>query len=104
MFNIAPQYIVFPFLGESNGTEGGGALRRETKKRDLSWINGWLKGMSTKGAMYIIANCLRIEFGDVYPDQLDKSAGDYRNKDGGYWVLPFREVVNLGLENRIIND
>jgi len=95
---------LFSCLQESNGTEGGGALGRKTKNRDLSWIIGWLKDMSTKGAMYIIANCLRIEFGDIYPGQLVKSADDYLDKDGGYWVLPFREVVNLGLDNRIIDD
>ena len=26
------------------------------------------------------------------------------NKEEGYWVLPYREVVSLGLENRVMND
>jgi len=31
-------------------------------------------------------------------------AGGYWDRDGGYWVLPFREVASLGLDNRIIDD
>lgn len=47
---------------------------------------------------------LRIEYGEIGLGRLVKSAGGRWNKEGGYWELPYREVVSLGLDNRIIND
>jgi len=47
---------------------------------------------------------LRIEYGEADLGRLIKSAGGFWNKEEGYWVLPYREVVSLGLENRVMND
>jgi len=47
---------------------------------------------------------LWIEYGEAHLGRLIKSAGGFWNKDKGYWELPYREVVSLGLENRVIND
>ena len=47
---------------------------------------------------------LKIEYGEVQLGRLVKSAGGSWNKEGGYWELPYREAVLLGLDNRIIND
>jgi len=47
---------------------------------------------------------LRIEYGEAQLGRLIKSAGGFWNKEGGYWELPYREVLNLGLENRVMND
>jgi len=41
-------------------------------------------------------NTARVQLG-----RLVKAAGGYWNKEGGYWELPYREAVSLGLENRI---
>ena len=47
---------------------------------------------------------LRVEYGEVQIGQLIKSSGGFWNKDKGYWELPYREVVSLGLDKRIIKD
>ncbi len=47
---------------------------------------------------------LRVEYGEVKIGQLIKSCGGRWNKLAGYWELPYREVISLGLDNRIIND
>jgi hypothetical protein len=47
---------------------------------------------------------LRIEYGEVAIGHLVKSAGGRWNKEGRYWELPYREVVSLGLDKRIINS
>jgi len=46
---------------------------------------------------------LKIDYGEVKLGRLVKAAGGRWNKEGGYWELPYREVVSLGLDNRIIN-
>ena len=45
-----------------------------------------------------------IEYGEVHLGRLIKSAGGSWNKEVGYWKLQYREVIALGLVNRIIND
>jgi hypothetical protein len=47
---------------------------------------------------------LKIEYGEVQLGRLVKAAGGYWNKEEGYWELPYREAVSLGLDNRIMND
>jgi hypothetical protein len=39
----------------------------------------------------------KIEYGEFQLRRLVKAAG-------GFWELPYREAVSLGLDNRIIND
>jgi len=46
---------------------------------------------------------LKIDYGEVELGRLVKTAGGRWNKQGGYWELPYREAVALGLDNRIIN-
>jgi hypothetical protein len=47
---------------------------------------------------------LQIDYGEVQLGRLVKAAGGYWNKEKGYWELPYREAVSLGLDNRIMND
>ncbi len=47
---------------------------------------------------------LRIDYGEVSIGRIVKSAGRIWNKEKGYWELPYREVVSLGLDNRILNS
>ena len=47
---------------------------------------------------------LRVAYGEVQIGHLIKSCGGYWNKDKSYWELPYREVVSLGLDKRIIKD
>jgi hypothetical protein len=47
---------------------------------------------------------LQIDYGEVQLGRLVKAAGGYWNKEEGYWELPYREAVSLGLDNRIMND
>ena len=44
------------------------------------------------------------KYGENQLGRLIKSAGGFWNKEGGYWELPYREAVSLGLDNRIMND
>ena len=46
---------------------------------------------------------LRIDYGEVKLGRSVKLAGGRWNKVKGYWELPYREAVALGLDNRIIN-
>ena len=47
---------------------------------------------------------LRVEYGEIQIGRLIKSSGGNWNKDMGYWELPYREVIAIVLENRIIDD
>ena len=47
---------------------------------------------------------LKVEYGEPHLGRLIKSAGRFWNKERGYWELPYREAVSLGLDNRIMND
>ena len=41
----------------------------------------------------------------IIPKQGSELSGiNIRNKERGYWELPYREAVSLGLDNRIMND
>ena len=51
-----------------------------------------------------MTHILRADYGEVYLGRLEKAAGGFWNKKGGYWELPYRESVSLGLDNRIINE
>ena len=42
---------------------------------------------------------LRVDYSEVYLDRLVKAAGGLWNKEGGYWELPYREAVSIGLDN-----
>jgi len=46
---------------------------------------------------------LRVAYGEVSIGKLIKNSGGYWNKEEGYWELPYREVIALGLDNRVIN-
>ncbi len=47
---------------------------------------------------------LRVEYGEKYIGQLIKSCGGRWNKEKKYWELPYREVISIGLESRIIDE
>ncbi len=47
---------------------------------------------------------LSIDNGAVHLGHIVKSASGRWNKENGFWELPYREVVALGIDNRIIND
>ncbi len=46
---------------------------------------------------------LAVKYGEVQIGRLIRSAGGRWNKAAGYWELPYREAVSLGLDKRIIN-
>jgi len=46
---------------------------------------------------------LKVEYGETHVGKLIRSAGGKWNKAKKYWELPYREVISLGLEDRIIN-
>lgn len=47
---------------------------------------------------------LRIDYGEVHLGRMVKAAGGLWNKERGYWELPYREAVALGLDKRIIDE
>jgi len=47
---------------------------------------------------------LRVDYGESHIGRLIRSAGGNWNKIKKYWELPYREVISLGLENRIIDE
>ena len=47
---------------------------------------------------------LKVEYGESHIGRLIRSSGGNWNKEKMYWELQYREVISLGLENRIIKD
>ena len=45
---------------------------------------------------------LKVNFGEVRIGKLIRSAGGRWHKKNKYWELPYKDVVALGLEDRII--
>jgi hypothetical protein len=46
---------------------------------------------------------LRVAYHETYMRRLMREAGGRWDKDGKVWLLPLREVRNLGLEDRIVD-
>ena len=46
----------------------------------------------------------RFEYKEVQIGPIIKFSDGCWNKEGGFWELPYREAVSLGLDNRIMND
>lgn len=47
---------------------------------------------------------LKVDYGEASIGRLIRSAGGYWNKSNKFWELPYREVISLGLEDRIIDE
>lgn len=47
---------------------------------------------------------IRIGYGETYTQQLVRKAGGRWNKNKQLWELPYREVLDLGLEKRMVKN
>jgi hypothetical protein len=47
---------------------------------------------------------LKVEFGEIQIGRLVRSAGGRWNSEEKVWEIPYREVVVLGLEKRIVKN
>jgi hypothetical protein len=45
---------------------------------------------------------LKVDYGEIHVGKVIRAAGGRWDKKNKYWELPYREVVALGLEDRII--
>jgi len=61
----------------------------------------WDPDKSRKPANKIVA--VKIAYGEVSLGRLIRSVGGQWNKQEKVWELPFREVINLGLQGRMVN-
>ncbi len=47
---------------------------------------------------------VRVDYGEVHLGRTVKAAGGRWNSKKKVWELPYREIVSLGLEDRIVYD
>lgn len=45
---------------------------------------------------------IRVEYGEIYLGRLAREAGGKWNRQRKLWELPYKAVVDLGLEDRIV--
>ena len=67
-------------------------------------INSWNEKRDKGNIPFNKILHLRVEYGEEQIGRLIRSAGGNWNKEKKYWELPYREVISLGLTDRIIPE
>ncbi len=75
--------------------------RRQTTVELIVDEQDWKKGYNIKPDQVV---AIKIGFGETDLREKVKAAGAYWDKDQKAWLLSLREVYNLGLEKRMINE
>ena len=75
--------------------------RRQTTVELIVDEQDWKKGYNIRPDQVV---AIKIEFGETDLREKVKAAGAYWDKEQKVWLLSLREVYNLGLEKRMINE
>lgn len=75
--------------------------RRQTTVELIVDEQDWKKGYNIRPDQLVP---IKVGFGETDLREKVKAAGAFWDKDQKAWLLPLKEVYNLGLEKRLIND
>lgn len=69
----------------------------------IQWINNPILLDTAQIPMNKIIQ-LKVKYGEVHIGKIIRSVGDRWNREQTVWELPYRDVIALGLEDRIVKQ